>query len=186
MRKGTSIRILAESDDQGTFSNFVLGGLAIYLGELPWRDDKHDLSCLPPARPAPGAPSETITYLLKSQWSEEHKRKLPHFIGVIKPDGSVGPMPDGRKLTMLHNGNLCGDVLKRFAAQVLGCGITGRAIVSFPKGEVFSTFTEGSPETLVKMPLAQTQKGVSSSVDALNALLAELGDEDLALAVTWS
>ena len=68
----------------------------------------------------------------------------------------------------------------------LGCGITGRAIVPFPKGEVFATFTEGSPETLVKMPLAQTQKGVSSSVDALNALLAELGDEYLALAVTWS
>ncbi len=186
MKKGYSTRILAESDDQGTFSNLVVGGVAIYLGELPWRDDKKDLSCLPPARPAPGATSETIIYLLKSQYSAEHKKKLPHFVGVINANGSVGPMPDGRALTMLHNGNLCGDILKRFAAQVLGCGITGRAIVPFPKGEVFSTFTEGSPETLVKMPLAQNQKGVSSSVDALNALLAELGDEDLALSVSWA
>lgn len=186
MRKGTSKRILSESDDQGTFSNVVVGALAILLGELPWRDDKKDLSCLAPARPAPDAPSETVTYLLKSLYSAEHKRKLPHFVGVLNADGSVGPMPGGRALTMLHNGNLCGDIRKRFAAQVLGCGITGRAIALFPKGDVFATFTAESPEILVKTPLARAQKGVSSSVDALNALLAELNDEDLALTISWT
>ena len=186
MKKATSVRILAESDDQGTFSNFVLGALAIYLGELPWRGNAHDLSCLPPARPAPGQPSETVTYLLKNQWSAAHQRNLYHFVGVINADGSVGPMPGGRLAAELHNGNLSGDILLGYGAQVEGCGLTGRAIVTFPQGEGFFTFTKDSPETLVQAPLAQAQKGVSSSVDALAALMAEGNGEDIALTVSWA
>lgn len=186
MRKGTLGRILAESGDEGTFGQIVVGALAIYLGELPWRDDKHDLSCLPPAMPLPNQQvPPAITYLLKYIYSEAHKKKNYRFIGVLNDDGSIGPMPDGRTAAEIHAANLVGDILKGYAAQVEGCGAPGRAIVTFSKGTPFKSFTAASPTALVPITLAQDQKGVSSSGDALAAFEAELAGEDLALTISW-
>lgn len=180
MKTGKIQRLLAESGDAGTFAKVVVGALEIYLGELPWRDGQHNVSCL---RPAPTEPP--ITYLLKYIWSEAHKKKNYRFVGVLNPDGSVGPMPDGRVAAEIHAANLMGDIAKGFASQVEGCGGPGRAIVTFKKGDSFHAFNACSPTKLQAIELTQDQKGVASSGDALAAFEKECGGADLALTVSW-
>ena len=36
-----------DSSDQGTFGRFLAGGLGLVSGELPWRDNAPNLSCIP-------------------------------------------------------------------------------------------------------------------------------------------
>lgn len=181
MKQGTLGRIAAESGDEGTFGLLTVGPLSVYLGELPWRDDKHDLSCLPPA---PGA--APVVYLLKYLWSQAHGKKNYRFVGMRQADGSWGAMPDGRTAVEMHSANLMGDILKGFGAQLEGCGAPGRAIVSFLQGSEFMSFTAASPTRLVAVKLAREQKGVASSGDALAAFEAELAGEDLELTVSWA
>lgn len=181
MRTGTLTRILAESGDAGSFAKLVVGALELYSGELPWRDDKHNLSCLPPA---PGAAA--VTYRLSFMWSQAHGKKNYRFVAMKQPNGSWGAMPDGRTAAEVHAANLMGDILKALAAQLEGCVAPGRAIATFRKGEPFKSFTAASPTTLVPITLAQDQSGMASSHDALAAFEAELAGEDLALTVSWA
>lgn len=178
MKTATLIRYKNRSGNYGTFGRI---SDAIVTGELPWRDDAKDLSCLPPA---PGAPEEV--YRLVLMYSPAHGRNVYHFVSMRRPDGTWGPLPDGRTNPEVHNGNLCGDILAGFGAQVLGCVLAGHHIVVFPKGSKFMSFTKDSPEKLVPIELAQDQFGVSESKDALAALEAEWGGEDVELTVCWA
>ena len=99
MRTGTIGRIIEKSGDQGTFSRVsIMAPQSIdvvsfqcVFGELPWRDDTADLSCLPPA---PGG--SPITWLLKYQWSQEHQKNNYRVQGILNPDGTISKdvMPD--------------------------------------------------------------------------------------------
>lgn len=180
MRQGTLTRIKSESGDQGTFGKLVVGPVEVYLGELPWRDDAANRSCLPP-----GIEEGPLVYLLQNIFSPAHKRKVYHFVKLRQPDGKWGPLRDGRTNPELHAANVMGDILKDLACQLEGCGAPGRAIVIFSAGSEFMSLTKESPLTPVEVKLAQPQKGVSSSGDALAALEAELRGEDLTLTVSW-
>lgn len=189
MRTGTVGRLTALSGDQGTFAHLqVLGreanaaevALALVLGELPPRADAHNLSCLPPM-----LGEAPVTYLLKYEYSQAHGKSNYRFVGVLHADGSVGPMPGGRTAAELHPGNLMGDVLRGWAAQVEGCGCPGKEFATFPPGAPFHSFTQASPTQLVPITLPYAQKGVAESAVAVAALEAELAGEDLALTVSW-
>lgn len=189
MRTGTIKRITEKSGDQGTFSrvsvmaagSIDVVALQIVFGELPWRDDKADVSCLPPA---PGG--TPITWLLKYQWSQEHKKNNYRVQGIVNlEDGSVSPVPDGRTCSEIHSMNLMGDIFKGYAAQALGCMGPGTDFSIFPVGSSFYSFTARSPMTLVPVKLTQPQLGVESSGAALAAFEKELNGEDLSLTSSW-
>lgn len=188
MRHGSVNRSLEKSGDAGTFAHVAIMGknaidvvaLQFVLGELPPRDDAHNLSCLPPMRG--DAP---VTYVYRYMFSAAHGKKNYRAIGVLHPDGSIGPMPGGREACEIHAANLMGDILLGFGAQVEGCGGPGEAVVSFLNGSRFMSFTKDSPTKLVEVMLSRDQWGVSASGAALTALEAELAGEDVALTYSW-
>lgn len=181
MKTGTLTRLKAPvSGDFGTFSKFVVGMLECYGGELAWRNDAHDISCLPPAL---GSPPEV--YLLQNRFSPEHKRNVYHFVKIKRADGSWGPLPDGRTNPEVHSANLMGDVALRMLKQLLGCVCLGRSIATFPKGEKFHAFGPDSPEVMTLCNLESDQFGLSSSVDAVAAFEAEMENDELELTVSW-
>ncbi len=97
------------SGDQGTFGMLETdSGFSCYTGELPWRDNKSGLSCIPKG-----------VYKCTQRWSEAHKKNV---YGIEK----VANRTDCE----IHAGNFCGDVEKGFKTDVKGCIILGRAILS--------------------------------------------------------
>lgn len=188
MRHGLLNRHTDKAGDAGTFSDLlVLSKLdpeAVVLrqvaGELPPRGNQHGVSCI---APMPGEAS--ITYLLKFQFSHAHGCNKYTVVGVLLPDGSVGPIPGDRVASEIHAANLMGDVLKAMGVQLEGCIAPGLALATFPAGEEFHTFTAASRTKLVLAPLGRAQLGVSGSGTALAALEKELAGEDLALTVSW-
>lgn len=180
MKQGTLIRYKLKSGDFGTCGHMAVGNLSLVSGELPWRDDAKDLSCL---RPGPDEPEKT--FLLRLLYSPVHGRKVYHFVAMKQDDGTWGPIPDGRTVAEVHSANLFGDILKNFAAQLEGCVALGRMFATFCKGAEFMSFTKDSPEKLVLISLAQDQVGVAESKDAVIAFEAELAGEDCELTVCW-
>lgn len=181
MKKATITRIASESGDWGTVGKFVLGMVELYSLQLAPRGDAANVSCLPPM--LGGAP---VTYLLQLLWSEEHKRKVYHYTKMKMPDGSWGPLSDGRTAAEVHSGNLAGDIAKRLLKQILGCTMLGRAVVTFPKGEKFQAFSADSPAKMTLCALEAPQVGISSSVDAVAAFEAEAAGEDIELTELWA
>lgn len=162
-------------DRCGLFSKIVTpSGLQLYGGELPWRNDAKDLSCLPPAPTA----GNVERWLMQYQFSSRHGRKLYHVVKRLMPDGTWGPLPDGRTVPEWHSGNLCGDVALGALSQVLGCTILGNAIVTFKARDLFFKCADG-----VNRQLAQDQLGVSSSGDALARFEADMEQQDFELEV---
>jgi hypothetical protein len=45
MKRVSLLRL--ETSDQGTFGKLVLPEFTLFTGELPWRDNKNNLSCIP-------------------------------------------------------------------------------------------------------------------------------------------
>lgn len=100
-----------KSTDQGTIGLLdVFGedGTLLYScisGELPWRDDKNDISCTNAQR-----------YRLLWLWSNHHKCNLYHLVG-----------DERRSQEEIHAGNWCGDVSKGYKSDVQGCVLVGKA-----------------------------------------------------------
>ncbi len=159
-------------DRDGLFSKIVTpSGLQVYGGELPWRNDAKDKSCLPPA-PTSGL---SVVRLAEYLFSLSHKRKVYHLTKQLLPDDIWGPLQDDRTTVEWHTGNLCGDVDLGALSQVLGCTILGNAIVTFHAGEPFHC-ADG-----VTRKLERDQLGVSGSVDALARFEADMGYETFEL-----
>lgn len=91
------------SGDDGTFGMLSAGSFSCFTGELPWRDNKRGISCVPPG-----------VYHCQI-------RQSPKF-------GKVYHLTDtpGRSLVLMHSGNFCGDVDKGFTSHVQGCILLGR------------------------------------------------------------
>lgn len=99
-----------ESTEQGTFGKLhVFNGdkhiLELFTGELPWRENKRGVSCIPNG-----------TY----QCTPYKSNKYPNHYKVQNVLG--------REAILIHEGNLCGDVQKGYLTNVQGCILLGTAL----------------------------------------------------------
>lgn len=104
MRRALILR--TESDDYGTFGNLTVdGGFQCYSGELPWRNNKPSVSCIPAG-----------TY--KCTWKKSPKYGDCFHVEKVK----------GRDNILIHAANWMGDKDKGLKCQLEGCISPGRAI----------------------------------------------------------
>jgi len=89
--------------DQGTFGNVIINRQVLFTGELPWRDNVKDFSCIPAG-----------IYEASIVWSPKF-RKLLYLLKDVP----------GRSEVRIHNGNYCGDKIKGYKSHVEGCIILG-------------------------------------------------------------
>lgn len=89
--------------DQGTEGMLFIGDYRCCTLELPWRDNKTNISCIPPGE-----------YEVKSRYSNKF--------------GNVYWITDveGRSWILMHSGNFAGDISKGFKTNVEGCILLGK------------------------------------------------------------
>lgn len=108
MNKLTLTRL--ESTDQGTFGTLevLCQGFAeyFYTGELPWRENKPNISCIP-----------TGTYTGQLSYSPRFKRQMYSIDGVKDRAG-----------IRVHSANYMGDDAKGFKRQLNGCIALGEKL----------------------------------------------------------
>lgn len=95
-----------DQSDQGTFGKVVYKGHVRYTLELPWRDNKSNISCFPPG-----------TYKVVWTPSNRFKRYMYEVVGVPNRAG-----------IRIHSSNLAGDTQKGYKAQLQGCIALGERI----------------------------------------------------------
>lgn len=100
MRKVVLLRI--KTGDSGTFGKLLAPGFTCFTGELPWRDNRRKVSCIPPG-----------TYNVALRMS-------PKFGRVYEIKGIPG-----RSYVLLHSGNFSGDVSLGYTSHVEGCVLLG-------------------------------------------------------------
>ena len=97
------------SDDEGTLGLLMAGGLHVcVIGELPWRDNRPNRSCIPLG-------AYRCEYLARS--GSGKYRDVYHVTGV-----------DSRSGVLIHKGNLSGDVERGYRSDVLGCLLPGSRV----------------------------------------------------------
>ena len=91
------------TSDQGTEGILVTEGFFCKTLELPWRNNKRSISCIPSGK-----------YIVKI-------RKSPKY-------GSIYWVTDveNRTWILIHSGNVAGDVSKGFRTHVNGCILLGK------------------------------------------------------------
>ena len=89
--------------DQGTEGMLIINGFRCCTLELPWRDNKSNISCIPPG---------------------EYKVKVRHS----NKFGNVYWITDveNRSWILMHSGNYAGDISKGFKTHVAGCILLGK------------------------------------------------------------
>lgn len=94
--------IRTSTSEQGTEGMLVTGGFQCFTLELPWKENRQNISCIPSGE-----------YIVKI-------RKSPRF-------GEVYHIKDveGRSYILIHSGNVAGDVSKGYKSHVNGCVIVG-------------------------------------------------------------
>ena len=100
-------QIRIDTGDVGTFSLFVVKGVAFFTAELPWRNNYKNISCIPS-----GSYQCEIT-------------DSPKFGRVYK----IKDVPD-RTDILIHPGNWAGDIRKGYRSDSDGCVLLGKRIVS--------------------------------------------------------
>lgn len=88
----------SESTDEGTFGTLVFGANSCRTLELPWRDNRPQVSCIP-----------TGTYRCGIVRSPRMGRVY-----------GVAAVP-GRSNVLIHSANLAGDISMGFDTQLQGC-----------------------------------------------------------------
>jgi hypothetical protein len=89
--------------DQGTSGMLVMGGFNCYTLELPWRDNKRSISCVPQGQ---------YTVI---------QRASPKYGKIYW----VTEVPS-RSYILIHSGNYAGDVNKGYKTHVKGCILLGQ------------------------------------------------------------
>ena len=92
--------------DEGTFGKLETdNGFSCFTLELPWRDNKKRISCIP-----------------EGEYAVEVRRS-PRF-------GLVYHVKDvyGRSYILIHSGNFAGDVSKGYKSHVEGCILLGKKV----------------------------------------------------------
>lgn len=90
-------------NDQGTEGMIFFEGFNCYTLELPWRDNRRSISCIPPGE-----------YNVRT-------RRSPRFGFTYH----ITEVP-GRSYILIHSGNWAGDVSKGFKSHVNGCLLLGK------------------------------------------------------------
>jgi hypothetical protein len=91
-----------ESGNEGTFGILVYPGGYLYTGELPWRQNKPNISRIPGGR-----------YTVRMRISPKYGR-VYEVTGV-----------ENRSYILLHQGNYCGDRALHYRTNVQGCILLG-------------------------------------------------------------
>ena len=100
----TDVRLVrTQSGDQGTFGLLLFDDRFLYTGELPWRGNKPNYSCIPAGN-----------YEVRVRHSPKYG-EVYHVTNV-----------EGRSYILFHQGNYCGDRLLGFKTNVQGCILLGR------------------------------------------------------------
>lgn len=94
------------TDDQGTFGKLTIGDHEFFTGELPWRDNESNISCIPVG-----------VYECRWTLSVRFKRFMYQLDDV----------PD-RTGIRIHSANFMGDDTKRYRKQLNGCIALGEKI----------------------------------------------------------
>ncbi len=92
------------SGDQGTKGLFWAFRFKCYTIELPWRDNKPNISCIPVGK-----------YKLKLTWSRHFNKYLYQVLDV-----------PGRSGIRIHSGNFAGDVSLGYKSHSYGCILPGK------------------------------------------------------------
>lgn len=93
-----------QTSPMGTFGRLFLPQAELFTGELPWRDNRPGVSCIPEGD-------------YPCRWSVSGR--YGHIYGVFD-------VPD-RQYIRLHNGNFCGDREVGLLSHVEGCILLGQA-----------------------------------------------------------
>lgn len=126
-----------ETSDQGTFGTFTVPNgdwlNYFYSGELPWRDNRSNLSCIP-----------TGLYKVDRVDWLKHNKKVFMVLNV-----------PGRGGILIHAANYMGDKLKGLKTQLLGCIALGERLgvmerqkallMSAPAIRRFESLLDGKP-----------------------------------------
>ncbi len=125
-----------ESTDEGTFGTLIAGDFRCFTGELPWRENRASVSCIPSG-----------TYTVVWAWSPRFKRFTYRLLDVPERAG-----------VLQHSANLMGDTELGFRAQLNGCIALGEKLgwlerqkallVSAPAMRRFESFMNHEPYTL--------------------------------------
>ena len=102
----TVFLIRNETSDEGTFGSFAINQFRCVSAELPNRNNKVGVSCIPVG-----------DYVCRWLYSNEHKRNIYHITDV-----------PNRTDIEIHSGNWAGDITKGLKSDVKGCCILGNKI----------------------------------------------------------
>jgi len=95
-----------ESTDEGTFGIITHQGKWWYALELPYRNNKPNISCIP-----------TGEYKVSLRFSPHFKKKLYHIKNVPH-----------RSFILFHGANFAGDVTKSYQTHLQGCITLGKRV----------------------------------------------------------
>jgi len=95
-----------DSSDQGTFGRIVGPGITLLTGELPWRENRPSISCIPEG-----------FYRVEWTWSPRFRRFMYLVDGVV-----------GRSGIRKHSANLMGDAALGYKSQLNGCIALGERL----------------------------------------------------------
>ncbi|MGE4298920.1 MAG: DUF5675 family protein [Desulfovibrionaceae bacterium] len=93
------------TSDHGTEGRLIAPGFSCFTLELPWRDNRPSVSCIPPGE-----------YPCRIRRS----RRFGQVYWVMEVAG--------RSWVLIHSGNLAGDVTKGLKSHVEGCILLGKAM----------------------------------------------------------
>lgn len=92
-----------ETSDEGTFGKLRFGLVRMYTGELPWRGNAVNVSCIPPG-----------DYVCE-----------PYLSPRFGPCFRLQFVPQ-RTGILIHKGNWCGDSYRGYRSDVEGCILVGQ------------------------------------------------------------
>ena len=125
-----------ESTDEGTFGKINIGQVSFYTLELPWRNNKSDISSIPAG-----------VYKCHMTMSARFKKMLYLIDGTGHRTG-----------VRIHSANLAGDAALGYKCQLNGCialgiklGLIGgqkALLLSKPAVRKFEEMTDGKPFVL--------------------------------------
>ena len=95
-----------ETGDQGTFGRIVVGTLVLFTGELPWRENRFQRSCIPPGE-----------YNARMVYVPKFKRHC-YWLQPTAPRTSI----------LMHAATFMGDIEKGYRTHLQGCIALGEKL----------------------------------------------------------
>lgn len=105
MRQAISL-FRTETGDHGTFGVITVGDLSLFTGELPWRNNEDNVSCIPAGK-----------YNCRFTFSRAFKRYM-YLVDSV----------ENREGIRIHSANFMGDREQGFRSQLYGCIALGEKI----------------------------------------------------------